>query len=245
MKNLLARLTAIRNQTKRPLIGAHRGASFYFPENTLNAFAGAIAAKADFIELDVQLSKDDIPIVLHDDTIDRTTAGHGLSRNYTSNELAAFNIPSLRQVLELTAGRIYLNIELKAIPQIGLLADKVLALVRQYELDFQVIISSFDHTVLPYIKSQEPKVATGLLYESPLPDPVAYAHALKADALHPHFTFVNRALVADAHKAQLSILTWTVDEPQLIRNFLLLPVDGIISNRPDVALAVANALHIQ
>lgn len=244
VKSLLERLSLVGRQGTCPLIGGHRGASYCFPENTMAAFAAAVAMGADLIELDVQLTKDNVPIVLHDDTVDRTTIGHGLAGSLTFNEIIKLGIPALQEVLSFAANRIYLNIELKAVPNIGLLAAKVITLIKKYNLDSQVILSSFDHTVLPHLKQLNPAIATGILYEQPLADPVTYARHLQADALHPEFHLIQLPLVQEVHANQLYILTWTVDQPQDLHRLLQMPVDGVISNQPDAALAVAAESHI-
>lgn len=244
MQKFLDRLAVVASGA-RPLIGAHRGASAKFPENTIAAFAAALTMGADFIELDVQLTRDAVPIILHDDTIDRTTTGHGLASNLTYNQIREFgDIPTLRRILSLAANRIFLNIELKAGPNIGLLATKVLALIKEYHMESQVIISSFDHGILPQIKQDYPTIATGVLYEHQLSDAVAYAHRLSANALHPNFNLVQLPLVQQAHDGELYVLTWTVDHPVRLRQLLSMPIDGIISNQPDLALAVAAESHI-
>ncbi len=218
----------------RPLVGAHRGASADYPENTPAAFAAATAQGADFWEFDVRLSGDGVPMVIHDATIDRTTRGRGEVGKLTAAMLEGYGVPSLATVLASEAGHLY-NVELKADGDAAALAAAVATVVGTLRLERRVLISSFDHAVLPLVKAFVPAVLTGVLYERPLADPAAYARALGADALHPYFRLAGARFINAARDAGLAVIPWTVDRPLYLRYFAAAGVPGIISNRPGLA----------
>ena len=159
-------------------IFAHRGASGYAPENTLEAFALAMEMGADGIELDVQLTKDGEVVVIHDEVIDRVSNGKGLVKDYTLVQLRKFSfdnhmegyenisIPTLKEVLELVkASKMEVNIELKT----GIywylgLEEKVLEIVKNREMHKRVIYSSFNHYSVQKIKELDQKAETAYLY---------------------------------------------------------------------------------
>ena len=169
----------------RPLVGAHRGASARCRENTLAAFAAA--READFWEMDVRLSADKVPVVIHDATVDRTTAGHGPVGGMTALMLEGYGVPALATVLAAGAGAVFFNIELKPADDACALATAVVETVAALRLERQVLISSFDQAALPAVKRLAPALLTGLLYEERLADPVGRAISLGANALHPRF----------------------------------------------------------
>ncbi len=159
-------------------VWAHRGASGYYPENTMTSFEGAIKQNADGIELDVHLSKDGYLIVCHDETLNRTTNGKGFIKQFDLYELKQLDagswydkkykgekMPLLEEVIDLIKGtNMDLNIELKAgsifYPGIE---EKVLKMIEKYNIKEQVIISSFDHYALVKIKSLDSEIKTGIL----------------------------------------------------------------------------------
>jgi glycerophosphoryl diester phosphodiesterase len=228
---------ALKNRP-RPLIGAHRGASGQFPENSLPAFEAAIRQGSDFLELDVRLSRDGVAVVIHDETIDRTTGECGQVGELTAAQLERYGIPLLDTVLAMAAGKVLFNIELKPENRPDSLVLTVLALIDSHRLQRQVLLSSFDHDVLPLVKAQNSELLTGLLYEDRLPDPVALACRLQADALHPYFRLVNRRLLAAIRDHGLLVLPWTVDRPSAWRYFREIGVDGVITNFPAAAAEI-------
>ena len=181
-------------------IFAHRGASGYAPENTLEAFALAIKQGADGIELDVQLTRDRIPVVLHDETLARVTSKTGYVKDYTLKELKELTvleskfpayttskIPTLEEVLDaVKASGILVNIELKTgiywYPDIEqIVAD----LVRKSGMEEKVIYSSFNHYSIQQIKKIVPEAETAYLYSDVILDVTDYAKDTTVDGLHP------------------------------------------------------------
>jgi glycerophosphoryl diester phosphodiesterase len=254
--------------SNKTLIQAHRGASACRPENTLEAFSAAIEQGADGIELDVHLSKDGEIVVAHDARLERVSNGTGYINDHTLEELKsldfgvlsqdgqskdnrsqdslAYRIPTLSEVFSLVKpSGLFVNIELKTTERLYPdLPEKLLALVREYSMDDRVIYSSFNHYSLKQIKALDPEAKIGLLYDLGMVDPWVYANYLSADAIHPHY-FVIAALpetVALCHEHGVKVNVWTVDDPDAVKLMLKCAVDGIITNKPDAALACRNGL---
>ncbi|MDR0958846.1 MAG: glycerophosphodiester phosphodiesterase [Propionibacteriaceae bacterium] len=231
----------------------HRGASGYAPENTLAAFRRAIEMGCDGVEFDVQLSNDDELVVIHDETLDRTTDGSGYVCQLTLDQLkgldasagmpgfAGERIPTFEEVLDLLApSELEINVEIKdsVIPYAGL-ADKVLAMISQRHLERRVIVSTFNHNTLAHMRQSGSMLRTGILFQDVLYEPWNYAHQIWATALHPHWLYVDYVtnLVTESHNALLDINVWTVNEPEDIARMLGLGVDGIITDYPDRVLS--------
>jgi glycerophosphoryl diester phosphodiesterase len=221
-----------------PKIIAHRGASVYAPENTLAAFELALELGADGIELDVMLSKDGKLVVIHDDTVDRTTDGTGRVKDLTLEELQSFNagghekIPGLDEVFDLVGGKFLINVELKNYRSLfDALPVEVAKLVEARGLQDSVLISSFNFINLPRFRRHLPGVNLGLLT---LPGQARYWiwRLFRYDALNPFYRDVNEALVTRLHARDRQINVWTCDDPDEIRRMAALGVDGIITNDP-------------
>ena len=158
-------------------VWAHRGASGYAPENTLDAFRKAIEMGADGIELDVQLTKDGTVVVIHDEVIERVSDGSGLVQDYTYEELKKFNfnrthpeyeheqIPTLEEVYQLIRPTgLVINVEMKTSNIFYEdMEDKVLELTERYGMTDRVIISSFNHYTVRSMKEKCPQIKTGAL----------------------------------------------------------------------------------
>lgn len=247
------------------MIHAHRGASAYRPENTLEAFSLAIEQGADAIELDVHLSKDNEIVVAHDARLDRVSNGSGYINDYTLAELkkldfnkqfpglafpllgddSVYRIPSLTEVFSLIKPTsLFINIELKTTERLyPELPGKLIALAKEYAMEERVIYSSFNHYSLVQMKQIDPNSKTGLLYELGMVDPWVYAKYVNADAIHPHY-YVIAALpetVARCHENNIKVNVWTVDAEDAVKMMLKCGVDGIITNKPDAAVAIRNA----
>ncbi|ARU61943.1 hypothetical protein CBW65_13565 [Tumebacillus avium] len=234
---------------------AHRGASGHAPENTLAAFRLARQMGADGFEFDVQVTKDGVPVVIHDEALVRTTGASGYVFDYTFEEIRRLDagswygeqfrgekIPSLEEVFA-EFGDLVLNVELKnsyyAMPQ---LEEKTIGLIRKYKLEQQVIVSSFHHMSMQELHRLAPDLKTGLLYDCVLVDAVAYAKRLGASALHPFFGTVKPDLVAEAHAAGLMVNVWTVNDEMHMRLCAQAGVDAIITNYPDRLRTVLNSV---
>lgn len=237
----------------KTMIHAHRGASAYFPENTVEAFKAAIEQGADAIELDVHLSKDGYIVVAHDSRLERVSNGTGYINDYTLAELKLLNfnklfpgspvcsIPLLSEIFALVKPSVLtVNIELKTTERLyPELPEKLLALTKEYGMEDRVIYSSFNHYSLVQIKKIDPAAKIGLLYELGMVDPWIYANYVHADAIHPHYHVIAALpeTVARCHESGVKVNVWTVDDPDAVTLMLKCGVDGIITNKPDVAVA--------
>jgi glycerophosphoryl diester phosphodiesterase len=227
------------------VVVGHRGAAGHAPENTLPSFEAALDLGADAIELDVHLSRDGIPVVMHDHTVDRTTNGRGPVGQLTFGELQELDasgtgdrghsgtkIPTLEEVLRWASGRTRVVIELKGTENPRLVAETI-ARVREYGLVDDSMLISFDHPAIRRARAIEPRIRTGALYFARLVDATALAVAAAADALCPPWSTVDAGVVAEARAAGLAVCVWTANEPNEIRATLAAGVDGLTSDYPD------------
>jgi glycerophosphoryl diester phosphodiesterase len=226
---------------------AHRGASGITPENTRVAFVKALDLGADMIEFDVQLTRDEVAIIFHDETLDRTTNGSGrvgetdfsvISRldagSWFGASFADHEVPTLEEVLGLLSGRGMLNIELKPDARVEPLVRRVVTAVARFELFEEVVFSSFDPAAHHYHRRLVPDARIGVLCQrGELPDALAFADELGAVSLHPAVAMVDTDLVREAHSRRLSVYPWTVNEPGEIALLRALGVDGIFTDYPD------------
>jgi len=239
------------------MIQAHRGASAYCPENTLEAFSKAIEQGADCIELDVHLAKDGEIVVAHDARLERVSNGTGYINDHTLEDLKSLDfsklfkdspvcrIPTLSEVFSLVKPfTLTVNIEVKTTERLyPSLVEKLIGLAEEYAMGDRILYSSFNHYSLREIKKLNPKAKIGLLYELGMVDPWVYANYVGADAVHPHY-YVIAALpetVVRCHENGVKVHVWTVDEKEAISSMLKSGVDGIITNKPDVAIACRDA----
>ena len=209
------------------LIFAHRGASAYAPENTLEAFKMAVDMGAHGVELDVHICRSGELVVTHDETVERVSDGRGWVRDLTLSDLKSlrFNrthpeyadarIPTLQEVFELLKPTdLKINIELKnsLIDYPDLEKNVIELAAKEFSLD-RVIFSSFSHRSMLRVKDIDADLCCGLLYEASLIRPWAYAVALGVDAIHPHFSelITPGGECAAAHKAGIRVNTWTVN----------------------------------
>ena len=235
-------------------IFAHRGASGYAPENTLEAFALAIEQGTDGIELDVQLTKDGIPVVIHDEAIDRVTSKTGFVKDYTLKELkeltvlenkfpeyTASKIPTLEEVLNaVKSSDIQVNIELKTgIYWYQDIEQKVADLVKRTEMEDRVIYSSFNHYSIQKIKEIVPEAETAYLYSDVILNVTDYAKDTRVDGLHPAVYHVKMAdFLKEYLESGLNVRVWTVNEKTDMEWLIGAGVTAIITNYPDVAIQI-------
>lgn len=224
-------------------IWAHRGASTAAPENTLAAFDVAVRQGAQGVELDVQRSADGVVVVIHDETVDRTTRGTGRVVDLAADELRAWGVPTLAEVLDLLAPTdLRVNVELKngVEPYPGLEED-VEAVVTGSRLaedaPERVVYSSFNHRSLARLDELGTRVPLGVLHVEAMVRPWVYAASFGARALHPMALTVLPEEVARSHEAGMAVHVWTVDDPDAVRALAAAGVDAVITNVPDVALA--------
>ena len=218
----------------------HRGAAGHAPENTLLSFQKAIDSGVDMIELDVYVCKTWELVVFHDKKLERTSNGHGYVAEKTFEELRSLDagqgqyIPLLSEVLDLVARKVKINIELKgewtAKPVADLIANSVQSKGWQYD-DF--LVSSSNHYALQEFFTYCPQVAIGAILSDVL---IGFAEAgekLHASSVHLDHEFISQAFVDDAHRRDMKVFVWTVDDPEEIESMKKLWVDGIFSNYPE------------
>jgi glycerophosphoryl diester phosphodiesterase len=239
-------------QSGRPLVVAHRGASGHAPENTLASFELALRMGADAIECDVHLSRDGQLFVLHDFTVDRTTNGQGAVGQMSSAELrrldagswrglefAGERLPILPEVLDLARGRARVAVELKHGPVYYPGIEQALAAAIHYAgMAEDTLVISFDHPALRRLRELAPEVAVGVLYAARPVDAVALARAADAQILEPQWSMVTAEDVEQAHAAGLLVVPWAVNDPAQMSAVLALGVDGLATDYPDRLLAI-------
>jgi glycerophosphoryl diester phosphodiesterase len=215
------------------------------------AFRGALAAGAPAIECDVQRTRDGRLVVIHDQTVDRTTDGRGHVAALTFEDLrrldagrwfgpgfAGERIPALDEVLDLVRGRAVALLEIKNGPMFyeGI-EPQIADALRRHGMAEAALVMSFDHPAVRTMRAAAPDVATGIVYSARLVDAVAAARAADADALCPAWGLLTGGAVAEAHDAGLGVFPWTIDDEEAMRRCLAWGVDGVTSN--DVRLLAA------
>lgn len=251
------RICGVRMKT---LVWAHRGASAYAPENTLESFEKAVQMQADGVELDVQLTRDGALAVAHDERIDRMSDGQGWVKDYTLTQLKAFNfnrthpefprteMPTLQEVYELLKPTgLTVNVELKTgIWHYDGIEEKVLALTAAEGMESRVIYSSFNHHTLVRLKELDPSVQTGVLYSDEWIGVPAYARdTVHADALHPAlYHLQDPTYEEEARKYGLAVHVWTVNEREYMEMLVKRGIEAIITNKPDLCRSVVDSPEV-
>jgi glycerophosphoryl diester phosphodiesterase len=241
----------------RPLLIGHRGYPAKFPENTLAAFEGAIQAGCDMIELDVTLTRDRRVVVIHDDTLDRTTTGKGPVRGRTlagikaldagswfDARFAAERVPELSEVMRLTAGRCMLNIEIKesafeADNPADAIEHQVVQLVKTSGAADRVIISSFCRPILERIAGMHAPPAIAYISDHAADQSVLdMLLAMGAFSWHPRFAVLTHGQVDMLHAAGLRVFPWTINTREEAEKLIAWGVDGLICNELQVMRTV-------
>jgi glycerophosphoryl diester phosphodiesterase len=239
----------------QPIIFAHRGASAHAPENTLAAFELALTQGADAIELDAKLTSDGHVIVFHDTTVDRITGVHGRVKDlsladlraldagsFFSSKYAGEKIPLLEEVFEVVGRKMSINVELTNYnaPR-DHLVETVCMLVKKFNLQKQVMFSSFLDGNLSRAQSYLPEVPCGLLALHGLMGAWARSFGFafgKYAALHPYLTDVTREQVQRVHRLKGRVHVWTVNAEADIQRLFGWGVDGIFTDDPQLAVQV-------
>jgi glycerophosphoryl diester phosphodiesterase len=227
---------------REPLIIGHRGASAVAPENTMAAFEAAIAAGADGIEFDVRLSRDGVPVIIHDDTLRRTHGLRSAVSALTAGELVKLNVPALRQLFELMVqNSLLMCLEIKG--SSAELADACCRLVREFKLEERVIIECFDLNVLKPIDLKTAALFEPRIYADR--NLIDRAHAVGASVLALHHRLVTPKLVESAKEAGLRVVVWTVDDPAWIERARAMGIEALITNNPATMIEAANRIRVQ
>ncbi|HEV7796855.1 MAG TPA: glycerophosphodiester phosphodiesterase family protein [Pyrinomonadaceae bacterium] len=253
-----------------PLILGHRGSSAISPENTLAAFSQALSDGADGIEFDVRLSRDGVPVVIHDATLKRTGSIDRLVSELSAAELQEFDVgswfaasgkstktfsreklPTLAQVFELFAGKSgVLYIEMKCDAHEGAaLAAAVVARCRESRMTKRVVVESFDLAAIREVKKIDSAIRTAALFEPKLSRPISTIRPLKtiavavnagANEIALHHTLAAPRVIEKARREGLEVVVWTVDEAAWISRARSLGVKALIANNPAMMVRVRN-----
>jgi glycerophosphoryl diester phosphodiesterase len=243
--------TAVESDTmighmRAPWIIAHRGASGHAPENTMAAFERAIALGAQFIETDLHLTRDARFVAIHDNTLERTTNGKGAVRDFTLPELRELDagmwfdrqfmgqrIPTLEEILALSKQHdVVFYLEIKYDAAWGMHHALVAALAGGGNAARTIVIS-FDPSTLASLRKLDASVMLGLLVEGEHGDFVKSALDVGARQLCPRADLVTRELVDQAHRSDLHVVTWTVNDVSKMNSAIQAGVDGIMTDLPD------------
>ncbi len=214
----------------------HRGAGGLEPENTLRALRRGIEC-ADFVEVDLRLARDGIPVAIHDATLDRTTDGTGPVKDYTIEELKGLDagegetVPAFQEILKLICDHgAGLVVEIK---EPGTEAIIVSALMDR--MPDRLILTSLYSESVAMAKKLLPGVQAGLIYLEPLDDPVGLAHQIQAEIILPWWGLIDREVVERAQGEGLLVIPWTLDAPDEIQEAVRLGVDGFAADDPCTA----------
>lgn len=235
---------------------AHRGFSGIYPENTMLAFRKAIEIGADGIELDVHLSKDGQVMIIHDEALKRTTGLDGVISDYTRAELEKISagktkndefgftpIPSLEEYLAFMAEHRdkITNIELKTAPvYYPEIEEKTLELVRKFDLEKNIIYSSFNWLSIERMQRLGTISETGLLFSGmKLYNQAHIIKSLGINYFHPDFNDLTDEIVKSYLDNKVGLNVWTVNEIEDMKVCLSWNIDGLITNFPDRAISIA------
>ena len=237
------------DQITRPVIFAHRGSSAYAPENTIAAFDLAFKQKSHAIELDTMLSADRIPVVIHDRAVDRTTNGEGLidqlsveqlknldAGSWYSDDFTGERIPLLKDVLKRYGKKHLINIELKNLHAMNdNLPSIVTELIEGFEIEDNVLISSFIPRNLKTIRKKNPEIRLALLCSGGLIGKFCQSKIMfpiSPQNIHPNFRTISKKVLKMNHNQNRRVHAWTVDDVELALNLTRIGIDGIITNNP-------------
>lgn len=238
----------------------HRGAAGTHPENTMVSFQAAFEAGAEGIELDVQMTKDGELVVIHDETVDRTTNGTGYVKDLTLSQLVNFDasysfaeyrkkasIPTLEEVLRWVSqqnNELFVNVELKnGIIEYQGIEQRTIDLIFKYHLQKRVIVSSFNHYSLVTCKEIAPEIETAVLYMESLYEPWNYAARIGAKALHPHFYAVNPYIVDEAKSRQVEVRPFTVNDKDLMEDLIRQGTSAFFTDFPKIAVELRTKIE--
>ncbi len=226
-------------------ITAHRGSSKAAPENTMAAMVKAVEELADFVEIDVQETKDGVVVLGHDTTLKRVSGVNRSISSYTFEELKGLEagswfsgefkgepIPSLEEIMEYCKGRININIELKNLGNESLLPDKAVELIRKYQMKEQCVVTSTRFSYLVRIRELDPDIRTGYIVSA------AYGNYYSSDTIDfisLRSSFVTERLVEAAHEKGKAVHAWTVNSKSELERMKMLGVDNIITDYPVLA----------
>lgn len=207
------------------------------PENTLRGFRKALEHGANQLEMDIRMTKDGVPVIMHDSTVTRTTNGRGSVSKLYYNDIRLLdagkgeNVPSLVEVLQEFGNRVFLHLHIKW----RVSPIKTVKLIEQYGLERRVCISSFSHKILRVVKKMNPHIMTAVLYVKPSGRILRILDKLGAGALHVHKDYCTKHLIDSVHSCGRTVRVWgIIDERDRCEKCISWKVDGIILDGVDV-----------
>ena len=225
----------------------HRGAAGLEPENTLGSIEKGIGLGVDQVEIDVRLTRDGQLVVIHDETVDRTTNGYGYVKELAFDELRRLDagkgerVPTLKDVLELTKGKVILQTELK----VREAAEPVVSLVEEVDAVGNVVITSFMHDLLEKVHQLNADLRTGALFFDAQADICQKALNVHSDTIHVYYKNIDASLVEQAHRRGLKVEAWNPNEAEEMKRMIDLGVDVVSSNRPDILLDLLRSIGLR
>ncbi|WP_343068738.1 glycerophosphodiester phosphodiesterase [Gracilibacillus halotolerans] len=242
----------------KTLIYAHRGASKYAPENTMPAFNLAYEQKADGIETDVQLTKDNVPVLIHDEMVNRTTNGKGFVHDYTYEQLRELDaglsfhyrfigtrIPTLDDLLKWNQKkRLRLNIELKNSKlSSNSLEEIVIKKIKAFNMENLCIISTFSMNSIKNLCELNSPIPYAFLTSKNIPGFIEKSKELRASGIHIRYRLLNRRLFRSAKNNNLYIAVYTLNHPVTLTRAFQFPCDAVITDVPDIAVRYRNRVQ--
>jgi glycerophosphoryl diester phosphodiesterase len=236
------------NKNKKILIIGHKGASSIAPENTLRAFRKAIELKADFIEFDIHLSKDNEMVIIHDSNTFTKTRNNGLIKEMTLKELKQLDfgegekIPTLAELITIAKDRIGLVFDIKA----SGFNEKLVEILRNANLVNKSIVSSFSFNELIKIQGIDSNIKFGLILPEVMKSKkiiikrIQKAINNKFFSIHPHFSIIDNQVIEFCHKNNLKVFGWTVNDVKDMRHLIQMGIDGIITDDIQLLKKVLN-----
>jgi glycerophosphoryl diester phosphodiesterase len=234
------------------LIFAHRGSAGTHPENTMDAFLEAERVGADGIELDVQMTRDGEIVVIHDETVDRTTNGKGYIKDYHFKDLRKlhanytfkkklFNkqkVPTLSEVFDWMKGNsLVCNIELKnSIMDYEGMEEKVVRMINKYGYSDRIIISSFNHYSIVACSRLDSSIEIAPLYSTGLYMPWIYARSLGAAAIHPNQKVAPDEIISESIKNGIAVRPYTVNKAHQMKRLFSIGCSAIVTDFPEKAI---------
>lgn len=218
----------------------HRGAKGHLAENTLASFQKALDLGASGIEFDVHLSADGEAIVIHDETVSRTTDGKGRVRDLSLSQLKSlkidgvYEIPTLSEIIGFIPSGILLNIEIKA----KIAAKPVMHLIEKYVAENgrdykRFLVSSFDWVALKEIREANPAIPLGVLTETDLDLAIAFSESIQAETIHPYFHLLTEENTRQMQEKRFGVFPWTINEFEDLARIKSYKPNGIITDFPD------------
>ncbi|MBD3287270.1 glycerophosphodiester phosphodiesterase [candidate division KSB1 bacterium] len=237
-------MNSLKKKTINMEITGHRGSSGNAPENTLSAIKQAVDENADYIEIDIHITKDEQIILMHDDRVDRTTNGEGYVHDLTYPEILRLDagswfdsnfkderVPTLEEVIDLVQGHVHLNIEIKSNVFIPAHIEKLIQLIDERDFGEQCILTSFQRSYIEMIHHISPMLRTGLIMNY-MPHPQKMLLEDAFDVLSCNYRLVSKDIVEALHSSNKEIHVWTVNERADLLRMRDYGVDNVITNYP-------------